>query len=698
MPATTITTVSSPSGHQVNSLENALSKISILQASSSSNVIPAMHQQDAAAQEIKHTEHNLTASSSSSSECPSPHVASETHHSTAYESHESSLLCHDDVDVEDVVHTHGHDDEHDEHEHDDSHSDNEDEDEHTDAEGYSSASYSEEDMQTRNTITTTTTTSYTTPTEDASVKDSTSSLLSSPQTHQQVYDADEKNMSHSQTRKMTDPSDRRTIFVKGLPVQITQQEAESLFSRLDGYIKVQLYEPTKDEEKDRARGGPTMAAFVLFDSPQQALLSKDKLNGYVFQYQEAVPIKRQEAQTEEKVNDAVSENGSTEKAEVSKPYELQAKMATKNLFARKEEIMEYLHKKSRKHHHAHHVPSHSNYQHPHHAHHFHAQPLLNSVDPRLQHAHQAKMYAPAHLAEMIPTPTPHFFATNTAAVPIAHMNPYGYFDVSYHSPVMNGGLSTTPPSPTQLPAMPYDMMNMSMGMNELALAFHMNSMHGFPPVVDVNTINFAATMGVDIATAQLIQLYHNTLTMAPPTNIMPPVHTMPSTADIQAPMHTPDAMARTAPANNEAMTTTPADDSHSASLAQISSPAVDSPSVSPPISPQITAHSSPSSSPSKSNGSTQNVGRHNPPCSALFLARLERVSDAELHVLLRNTFANNLIDYKFMIDSKKQRIAFLQFDCIESASAALPRIDGYKGIAAAYSKNPLNKKSKEGDR
>lgn len=682
MPATTVST----STHQVNALDHALSKMSLLQgASSSSSVIPT--------QEIKHTEHNLSTSSSSSSasssQCPSPHIVSETHPSTAYESHENSLLGHhDDVDVEDVVHEHDHVDE--------SHSDDDD---HTDADGYSSASYTEEDIQTRNTITTTTRTTNTNTTQDAHL----ANLHTSHSLVHQVYDGDDKTLSQAQTRKITDPSDRRTIFVKGLPVQITQKDAANLFSQLDGYIKVQLYEPTKDEEKDRARGGPTMAAFVLFDSPQQALLAKDKLNGYLFQYQESVvQVKGQEAQVEEKVHpDTVNEVASTENNEstlkpVTKQYELQAKMATKNLFARKEEIMEYLHKKNRKHnhpHHAQHAPSHANYQQSHHSHHFHSQPLLSSVDPRLHHG---------MTSAVIQTQANNFFVANSAPIPISTINPYGYFDMSYHSPVMNGGLSTTPPSPTQLPTVPYDMMNMNIGMNELALAFHMNSLHGFPPVVDVNTINLAASMGVDIATAQLYQLYNATaLAMAPPSNIVAPIqHTMPSNVHVQASIQSPDVVSRSVPTPSEASVTPLADDAQTIPVAQVSSSVVDSPPVSPSISPQSTgsAHSSPSSLPQKSANAPQNVGRHNPPCSALFLARLERVSDAELHALLRNTFPNNLIDYKFMIDSKKQRIAFLQFDCIESASAARPRIDGYKGIAAAFSKNPLNKKTKEGDR
>jgi len=45
-----------------------------------------------------------------------------------------------------------------------------------------------------------------------------------------------------------------------------------------------------------------------------------------------------------------------------------------------------------------------------------------------------------------------------------------------------------------------------------------------------------------------------------------------------------------------------------------------------------------------------------------------------------------------MLDSRGQRIAFVEFDSLDSSAAALPRIHGYLGVTAAYSKNPLNKR------
>jgi hypothetical protein len=92
--------------------------------------------------------------------------------------------------------------------------------------------------------------------------------------------------------------------------------------------------------------------------------------------------------------------------------------------------------------------------------------------------------------------------------------------------------------------------------------------------------------------------------------------------------------------------------------------------------------------------------------------------------LLLNTFGPQVVDSKLMLDSRQQRIgqstwrqfglfqlqctflahflivsfvcalsvAFVEFDSIESSSAALPRIHGYLGMSAAFSKNPLNKR------
>lgn len=87
------------------------------------------------------------------------------------------------------------------------------------------------------------------------------------------------------------------------------------------------------------------------------------------------------------------------------------------------------------------------------------------------------------------------------------------------------------------------------------------------------------------------------------------------------------------------------------------------------------------------------VGPNNPPCTTLFLARLEALTNEELLTLLINSFTTSLKDHKFMIDSKGQRIAFVEFDCVESAAVALQRINGYMGLACAFSKNQLNKRS-----
>lgn len=86
------------------------------------------------------------------------------------------------------------------------------------------------------------------------------------------------------------------------------------------------------------------------------------------------------------------------------------------------------------------------------------------------------------------------------------------------------------------------------------------------------------------------------------------------------------------------------------------------------------------------------AGPFNAPCNTLFLARLDALTNDELYSLLINSFQSSLKDTKFMVDSKGQRIAFVEFDSIDSAMAALPRISGFNGITCAFSKNPLNQR------
>jgi len=92
------------------------------------------------------------------------------------------------------------------------------------------------------------------------------------------------------------------------------------------------------------------------------------------------------------------------------------------------------------------------------------------------------------------------------------------------------------------------------------------------------------------------------------------------------------------------------------------------------------------------HGHHSQAGPNNPPCTTLFLARLDLVPDEELLALLWNTFGAQVLDSKLMLDSRGQRIAFVEFDSLETSAAALPRIHGYLGITAAYSRNPLGKR------
>ena len=47
---------------------------------------------------------------------------------------------------------------------------------------------------------------------------------------------------------------------------------------------------------------------------------------------------------------------------------------------------------------------------------------------------------------------------------------------------------------------------------------------------------------------------------------------------------------------------------------------------------------------------------YNPPCTTLFIARLDQLSNEELYSLLVNSFQETLTGSKFMVDSKGQRI------------------------------------------
>jgi len=86
------------------------------------------------------------------------------------------------------------------------------------------------------------------------------------------------------------------------------------------------------------------------------------------------------------------------------------------------------------------------------------------------------------------------------------------------------------------------------------------------------------------------------------------------------------------------------------------------------------------------------AGPYNPPCTTLFLARLDRMSDDYLASLLHNSFPDSLKDYKFQLDSKGQKIAFVEFNTIDDAYMAMTRINGFEGITCAFSKNPLNRR------
>jgi RNA recognition motif-containing protein len=88
-----------------------------------------------------------------------------------------------------------------------------------------------------------------------------------------------------------------------------------------------------------------------------------------------------------------------------------------------------------------------------------------------------------------------------------------------------------------------------------------------------------------------------------------------------------------------------------------------------------------------SNAPSSNTS--NQPTTTLFIARMDSFSNETILELLRNTFGKTLRDHKFIVDRQNQRICFVDFDSVESAIAAMNRMQGYQGLHVAFSKNPL---------
>lgn len=78
-----------------------------------------------------------------------------------------------------------------------------------------------------------------------------------------------------QKRKREEESDQCTLYVKGLPQDISLREIRNMFAFCEGFITVQLYAPNHSAQ--------VMGAFVLMDCNKRALEVKTVLNGYSFQ-------------------------------------------------------------------------------------------------------------------------------------------------------------------------------------------------------------------------------------------------------------------------------------------------------------------------------------------------------------------------------------------------------------------------------
>lgn len=119
------------------------------------------------------------------------------------------------------------------------------------------------------------------------------------------------------SRKIVEPSERRTVFIPNLPRDATAREMNLMFAFCPGFIKCQLYDQLKSNEGQRTPIGTSpdgsntglthFGAFILFESPAAAIFARDRLNGFVFD------------------------------ASAPSPVVLQARIAMKNLFLSREE-------------------------------------------------------------------------------------------------------------------------------------------------------------------------------------------------------------------------------------------------------------------------------------------------------------------------------------------------------------------------
>lgn len=88
---------------------------------------------------------------------------------------------------------------------------------------------------------------------------------------------------------------------------------------------------------------------------------------------------------------------------------------------------------------------------------------------------------------------------------------------------------------------------------------------------------------------------------------------------------------------------------------------------------------------------SRTVATPNPPCATLFLAKIEAITDADLLSLLEHSCAGYKA-HKFSVDRSGQRVGFVEFNSVESATSNMHFLTS-QGIQAAYARNELNRRS-----
>lgn len=406
--------------------------------------------------------------------------------------------------------------------------------------------------------------------------------------------------------RQIDPTERRTVFIPNLPRDATQRELTNMFAFCDGFVKVQLYDQKGPQEGGGAAtttttsgastppaattttvaGGPApltfFGAFILFDSPAQAIFARDRLHGMVFD------------------------------AAAQPPTILQARLALKNLYLSREENEQHMQAVA-------------------------AAMINNSQKTSRRGSHGYANGGGGNALQQHGAVIP----PSDAAVVAGYM-------VNGNANVVGGGAF----SPLLSPQPPH---NGGGGGGYIHSGYHSPALSPYGAQHQQLT---------PPALQQQLNGYYSDGVMSPQQHHPSLVH--------------PQGVFSGMYGNGVGVGNGGNNGNNNGGGGGY----------------HRHGNGYHNNNHSHNNHSHSHAGPFNAPCSTLFLARLDQLSDEELYGLLVNSFPDTLKDTKFMIDSKNQRIAFVEFDCVENASLALQRISGYCGVSCAFSKNPLGVRAK----